>query len=214
VRRHKAVIDAFDPRQNAGAALAVCTQVAEMSLDLSATLLVTDLAPVPSLIQRLGRLNRRARDGDRTRPFVVVEPQRDDGTPAVLPYTPEDFASARRWLGELGDGPLSQAALARAWEVLDAGRRPAFVESAWLDGGPVTQVLELREASPGITVLLARDAEAVRTGRVAPARVALPMPPPPRGLNWRGWRVVKGLPVAPEEAVDYHPQRGAQWRRS
>lgn len=36
--------------------------MAEMSLDLSATLLVTDLAPVPALIQRLGRLNRRAEE--------------------------------------------------------------------------------------------------------------------------------------------------------
>ena len=55
VRQHGAVIDAF--RGNAPA-LAICSQVAEMSLDLSASLLVTDLAPVPALIQRLGRLNR------------------------------------------------------------------------------------------------------------------------------------------------------------
>jgi CRISPR-associated endonuclease/helicase Cas3 len=52
VERHRRVIEAF---RADGPALAVCTQVAEMSLDLSATLLVTDLAPVPSLIQRLGR---------------------------------------------------------------------------------------------------------------------------------------------------------------
>ena len=35
------------------------TQVAEMSLDLSATLLVSQIADPAGLIQRLGRLNRR-----------------------------------------------------------------------------------------------------------------------------------------------------------
>jgi CRISPR-associated endonuclease/helicase Cas3 len=214
VCRHQAVIQAFKPESNPGGALAVCTQVAETSLDLQGVaLLVTDLAPVPALIQRLGRLNRRAAPGDPTRPFIVIEPQREDGTPAVLPYTPEDFALARRWEEALGDGPLTQGDLARRWEACDAGRRPALVESAWLDGGPVTQVRELRETSPGITVLLARDAKAVRTGRLAAARAALPMPPPPRGLEWRKWDMVRGLPVAPENAIDYDPNRGAQWRK-
>lgn len=36
----------------------VSTQVAEVSLDISLDLLITELAPLPSLIQRLGRVNR------------------------------------------------------------------------------------------------------------------------------------------------------------
>ncbi|WP_204368568.1 CRISPR-associated helicase Cas3' [Neosynechococcus sphagnicola] len=56
--RHRQVIDNFN--QDGQAAFLVATQVAEMSLDLSADLLITDIAPVPSLIQRMGRLNRRA----------------------------------------------------------------------------------------------------------------------------------------------------------
>nr|AHZ45660.1 CRISPR-associated helicase Cas3 [uncultured bacterium] len=208
VRRHRAVVDAFDPAVTPGPALAVCTQVAEMSLDLSAALLVSDLAPVPALIQRLGRLNRRARDGDPTRPFVVVEPA------SALPYTPEALAAARAWLDALGAGPLSQQGLARAWEDLDAGTRPAFVASAWLDGGPATEVLELREASPGVTVVLERDLAALRSGAVTAARVALPMPPPPRALDWRAWGAFRGIPVAPEGKVAYDPERGARWRAS
>ena len=82
VQRHKAVIDAFDPK-HAGSALAICSQVAEMSLDLKGcTLLITDICPVPAVIQRLGRLNRQARVGDMTRPFVMIE------TDNHLPYTP------------------------------------------------------------------------------------------------------------------------------
>ncbi|MFM2216674.1 MAG: hypothetical protein RL240_992, partial [Planctomycetota bacterium] len=68
VQRHKEVIDSF---RTPGPSIAWTSQVAEMSLDLSATLLVTDLAPIPALIQRLGRLNRRARNvGDPISSFV------------------------------------------------------------------------------------------------------------------------------------------------
>ena len=48
VGRHKDVVEAFTP-EHRGPALAICSQVAEMSLDLKGcTLLVTDLAPVPA----------------------------------------------------------------------------------------------------------------------------------------------------------------------
>lgn len=39
----------------------IATQVAEVSLDISFDSLITDLAPLPSLIQRFGRVNRYAR---------------------------------------------------------------------------------------------------------------------------------------------------------
>jgi CRISPR-associated endonuclease/helicase Cas3 len=209
VHQHKKVVEAFDP-EAPGPVLACCTQVAEMSLDLKGvTLLVTELAPVPALIQRLGRLNRQATKATGARPFVVIEPD------AHLPYTPPELESARQWLAGLGDGPLSQDDLAKGWESFDTGQGPAYVPAAWFEGGPVTQVLELREASIGITVVLERDAEAVRRGQCQPARVALPMPPPPQPWRneWRRWPQVKGLPVAPPEAIDYSPQRGAKWRR-
>ena len=51
------VIDAFKNKDTP--CLAVTTQVCEMSLDISAQLMVTALPPFPSLVQRLGRLNRR-----------------------------------------------------------------------------------------------------------------------------------------------------------
>jgi CRISPR-associated endonuclease/helicase Cas3 len=238
VNQHRKVIEAF---AGPGRALAICTQVAEMSLDLSATLLVTDLAPVPALIQRLGRLNRRA-ETDDTWPFIIVEPYREDGTQAVLPYTPADFAAARAWLGKLGSGALRQTDLAAKWEAHDAEGRPAFLASAWLDGGPATEVLELREASPGITVVREQDVPAleryaerikraqreaakrrerladsvyrVQQGEKMLVQVALPMPPPPKGLDWRApGPPFKGVPVARDDSIDYHPERGARWQR-
>jgi CRISPR-associated endonuclease/helicase Cas3 len=152
VERHKRVVEAFTP-EHRGCALVICSQVAEMSLDLKGcTLLVTDLAPVPPLIQRLGRLNRQAKPGDPTRPFVVVEPQA--GLPGWhLPYMPADLEAARAWLDRLPETDVSQKQLADLWEQ-SAENPPDPVPSAWLDGGPTTTVTELREASPGITVIL------------------------------------------------------------
>ena len=57
VAHHRAVVDGFKPENPP--ILAIATQVAEMSLDLSATLLVTQIADPAGLIQRLGRLNRK-----------------------------------------------------------------------------------------------------------------------------------------------------------
>ena len=77
-----------------------------MSLDLSADLLITQLAPISSIIQRLGRLNRFAKRDDPW-PFLIYEPDPSpQGYP--LPYTAEQLAEAGEWLGNLGEGPLSQ----------------------------------------------------------------------------------------------------------
>jgi CRISPR-associated endonuclease/helicase Cas3 len=215
VRQHKNVIDRF--KEASRPALAVCTQVAEMSLDLSATLLVTDIAPVPALIQRLGRLNRKAvppipgRPPPEVNPLIVVEPTRSDGSVEVLPYSAEEFVLARTWLDALGGGPLSQKDLAETWQSQDAGRRTPAVFSAWLDGGPSTTVLPLRKGTPGITVVLSEDVPALRSGAQALARVALPMPLPKR-FDWKNWKDFQGVPIAPAGTVSYHPERGARWQ--
>jgi CRISPR-associated endonuclease/helicase Cas3 len=207
VARHGAVIDAFRP-QTSGPVLAATTQVAEMSLDLSADLLVTDLAPIPALIQRLGRLNRRSRP-DAPRPvasFAVIEPEH----PA--PYHARELQHAREWLGRLGSGELSQRDLVDAWIVADEPiAKP--VRSAWVDGVFHTEPAALREPSPGITVIREQDV-ACANGDVALAPwLALPMNPPPRQYDWKRWpRAVGIYPVAPPSSIEYDRLRGARWR--
>ncbi len=208
VEGHKEVVAAFDPKEP-GPVLACCSQVAEISLDLKGvTLLLTELAPVSAIIQRLGRLNRQASGNTPTRPFIVVEPE------TAPPYTDEELETARLWLAALGEGRLSQEDLARHWNTIDNGGEISLIEVKWLDGGPLTEVGELRKASPGITVLLPDDAVAVREGRVPLARVVLPMPVPPSPwkIEWRSWPQVMGVPVVPPNAIDYDKKRGAKWR--
>lgn len=178
VAQHNRVIAAFNPDSDAvinnAGAVAVCTQVAEVSLDLkAATLLVTDLCPVPSLIQRLGRLNRSAQPAESgnesppTRPFHVVEPLDSRGEFYSLPYKQDakqygDWPEqARAWLQQLGNGPLSQSDLATAWQSDADSGIPMVAKCCWFDGGPETQVDAVREGAHGVTVLMNSDNDAV-----------------------------------------------------
>ncbi len=209
VARHGAVIDRFKAPRGIPS-IALTTQVCEMSLDISADLLITDLAPVPSLIQRLGRLNRRARPGDGKKPlpFVVLEPEH------ALPYRKDDLQRARLWLDQLGGVHLSQADLASAWETLGDTMPIEEVESAWTNGGFKTSPLHLRDATYGVTVILAEDAALVRKRKVDPVKVRLPMPQPPRAAwpdyeDWYDKRIHAYVP--PAEALNYDALKGGRW---
>lgn len=206
VQRHKAVIEAFAQDRPAWVST---TQVAEMSLDLSATLLVTDRAPVPAMIQRLGRLNRRSTP-ERPAPL---------GELVVLPFEAQEpypdkatMSAARAWVESLRGRPLCQRDLVDAWAQNDGSEAPRAVASAWLDGGFKTEPRELRESSPGLTVLLEDDAKRVKRGEVDVAEVALPMSPP-RGFEWPKWEQVNYHPVAPADCITYDEMRGGAWRK-
>ena len=70
--RERHVLDSFGPRGNRpDRAIVVATQVVEQSLDLDFDLIVSDLAPVDLLLQRMGRLHRHA----RPRPPHLSEPE-------------------------------------------------------------------------------------------------------------------------------------------
>jgi CRISPR-associated endonuclease/helicase Cas3 len=205
VARHREVVDAF---RSPGAVLATTTQVAEMSLDLSADLLVTDLAPIPALIQRLGRLNRRSTPHEPSpiRSCVVL----DD--PHALPYAARELKEARAWVQALRGRDLSQRDLVDAWSQPPSAVL-ARTPSAWLDGGFHTDAAPLREGSEGVTVLLPEDARAVRAGQARVVEVALPMGPPPSGLDVRAWPREGFLPQAPASAIIYDERRGGRWQR-
>lgn len=64
--KERHVRDTFAPGQQQDKHILVCTQVCELSLDISVDTLYTDIAPMDALIQRGGRLHRHGTGADST----------------------------------------------------------------------------------------------------------------------------------------------------
>ncbi|HAZ44248.1 MAG TPA: CRISPR-associated helicase/endonuclease Cas3 [Cyanobacteria bacterium UBA11371] len=107
---HKKTVAAFSPKSQ-DAVIAVTTQVCEMSLDLDADILITELAPISSLVQRFGRANRHRARGDKFRATLLVyEPEKPE------PYTDAEIKAAKAFIDDLDSGDLSQRQLAEKLE--------------------------------------------------------------------------------------------------
>ncbi len=85
-------------------AIVVATQVIEAGVDLDAELMITDIAPWPSLVQRFGRVNRR---GDKMSSNIFWVSKPIHGTKALTneamakPYKEEQIAESRNILQSL-----------------------------------------------------------------------------------------------------------------
>lgn len=108
-------------------AIAVTTQVCEMSLDLDADVLITEVAPVSSLVQRFGRANRHLK-----RDFAMLHPYLP---PSHRPYQKEDLEAAQAFLQSLGTARVSQWQLADALEGHARAERTAEDRALFLTSG-------------------------------------------------------------------------------
>ncbi len=208
-QRHRDVVDAFGPGERSGL-LAVTTQVAEMSLDLDADVLVSEVAPISALIQRLGRLNRRVTPEQPGKPRTVffLEPSNE------RPYKEDDLALAKQWIEALQrEGcPLSQDDLARRFHALAPNEEKSLpLGTEWLDSGWHAVPGAIREGACSVSVILSEDEAACRQSGVNIINRKIPM----NFAAWHGmgaWREFKGNLIAPEGVIDYDKEMGATWR--
>lgn len=115
---HEEIVKRFKYRPDREPVIAVTTQVCEMSLDLDADFLVTESAPISSMIQRFGRSNRSPKrpDSFRSRILIYDPPDR-----AIRPYKAHEFdidqdsSKVRNFIteviGEVSPWKLSEALL-------------------------------------------------------------------------------------------------------
>lgn len=75
--------------------ICVSTQVIEAGVDISARRLWTELAPWPSTLQRLGRLNRDGKLNTEATAYIFEIPA-DKNAVSVSPYEPNDLKAAKK----------------------------------------------------------------------------------------------------------------------
>ena len=140
-KRHKELIRAFQDAVKVGAEcrglFGATTQVCEMSLDLDAEVLVTELAPMASLIQRMGRCNRDSKNM-RDRPIgrvYVLKPEAGK----EKPYEKEELDAAKGFVDQVAGRDLSQLALDEAYQLCDLREIEPEKVCPFLDSGPYAE---------------------------------------------------------------------------
>ncbi|MFZ9752443.1 MAG: helicase-related protein [Cyanobium sp.] len=93
----------------------VATQTVEAGIDLDARLLITDLCPWASFVQRCGRVGRNNTYADAA--VIVVEPAQE------LPYTSAELSETRRRLDGLDDACVRNLMAVEAPVQADLGKR-------------------------------------------------------------------------------------------
>jgi CRISPR-associated endonuclease/helicase Cas3 len=135
VGRHNAVVEAF--RADSPPALAITTQVCEMSLDMDADLLVTEDCPITSLIQRMGRCNRAREPRADAGEVLIYTPLGEDGKPDLAPYDAEALTGLDSFLTTLSDKEsLNQVDLETALNQAPATPPRGDKDSNFLTSGP------------------------------------------------------------------------------
>ncbi len=224
--RHRQVIDKF--KQKGTPAILVATQVAEMSLDLSADLLITDIAPVPALIQRLGRLNRYSLP-DPKPALICPLPNKDPNE--EKPYEKDDLALAVDWIASLTNlgRAISQRDLSDAFikfsntdsfDIAQAEERAIFFSGLWR-----TRPGQTRTEGHTISVILEKDLndpkvcnEKDRYGDptsdwIRKYEVSIPIKE-----EIKKWDRVGAIRIAPSKSVEYiydektKEGTGAKWK--
>lgn len=123
--------------------ICVSTQVVEAGVDISAHELWAELAPWPSVIQRLGRLNRDGRDQDAKAWFweTPAKDQSKRSSERIGPYDKDDIARAKRLVDALI--PLSGRPFADALRLLEQEHQNEVVQALQPKPAPLPRALDV-----------------------------------------------------------------------
>lgn len=171
---HKQCVDRFKTGNRTGGVVAITTQVCEMSLDMDADLLISETAPVSSLIQRMGRVNRHIVSSDRCDDFLapvfIYEPEND------LPYDKDDQKIAREyinWLSSRDSGTgISQLDLAEGMEKFSEKTKDPDPFAKLFDSGYFASPDQLRDIDE-FTVAAILDADLEQSKKLIAQRKPL-----------------------------------------
>jgi CRISPR-associated endonuclease/helicase Cas3 len=204
--QHQAIVDAFANEATGEGIIAVTTQVAEMSLDLDADLLISESAPIPALIQRLGRLNRRVTPENNGTPRTAIFLQPE----LTLPYKEEEMQLADDWIDKLMkfQHPLSQADLSNCFnDISPQEELIRDIRTGWLDSGWLAEPEHIRDIGYTVSVILPEDEQTCLENGKEIINRTIPMNYSEKRMN--GWREFKGNLIAPPGVIDYDPKTGA-----
>lgn len=148
--RHERRLIDFDANRKAGnlpkddpGLICISTQVIEAGVDISAYRLFTELAPWPSMLQRLGRLNRKG-DDQEARAWVWATPK-EGGNKKVERIGPYEFADielSKKLVSAFI--PLSQSkAFSDAIDELNASREKEVKEALQPKPSPLPRALDV-----------------------------------------------------------------------
>lgn len=204
VKRQEEIIKHF---RSGHSVCAITTQIAEMSFDVSCDLLVSEIAPLSSIVQRLGRLNRYAKQGDLPKHAYFWMPNHEK------PYDWEELNDARNLLVGMENQNISQQDLA---DVLGSSHQKSRelkeLEIAWdmLSRIPKNSV---REPMLSIEAMLESDYEMLRRkGTILPQRIlryVFSIGINTRLNQFRKWRYVY---LIPDSMIKYDSEKGVRWK--
>lgn len=204
VRQHRKIVRWFSQEKRRWGIVAVTNQVAEMSLDLDADILISEIAPIPALIQRLGRLNRRVTPENHgsLRKAYFINP--DD----FSPYKGEELLLAEQWIEELRKSDaISQADLSKHFNQLSPATELRWdVRTAWLDSGWFARPEQVRDISNSVLVLMEEDKTICQQNTSEIIKCAIPMNYNNLMKNWQEW---KNHLLAPVGSIYYDKKIGA-----